>query len=198
MAISTFPDVGIGALVWGQQSNTQSFTSPLDGSTQTLEMPGSRWTASLSMPILTKETARKMTAFLVKLRGESGRFYLFDHSLPNPNGLALGSPVVSGANQSGTSIDTSGWDASISALLKEGDLIGIGDELKMVMEVVNSDSSGLASIVFEPPIRKPPTDGSEIVLHKPKAIMRLTDDSVNWNVNAALHYKTTLNCIEAF
>lgn len=70
-------------------------------------------------------------------------------------------PVVSGAGQTGTTLSTSGWDASITGILKKGDIISIagvyavnpvsGDTLKdlrrfTVTADVNSAADGTAEI----------------------------------------------------
>lgn len=43
MPVLTFPSLNAMSSEFGLISNTQAFTSDLDGTTQTLEMPGARW-----------------------------------------------------------------------------------------------------------------------------------------------------------
>lgn len=197
MAILTFPSRFPSSITWSLQSNTQAFESPFNKTTQVLEMAGARWMASLQFPVMSPSDAREMMAFLVSLRGEAGRFYLYDHSLVAPQGIATGVPVVAGASQSGSLLNTSDWTVS-TAILKAGDWIGVGDELKMVIEDISSDASGLASIKIEPPIRTSPANLSAIVIDKPTAIMRMSSDTASWSIATSLHYSTTIDCVEVF
>lgn len=56
-------------------ANTQSGgRSPLDGTEQTLRMPGERWAAQLGFEGLTQEEWRPLLAFVAQLGGRAGRF----------------------------------------------------------------------------------------------------------------------------
>jgi len=190
MAILTFPSVLPSSAEWQLVSNTQQFKSPFDGSIQSSELPGARWHVSLTFPNQTSSTARVLAAFLASLRGESGRFYLHDHTQPLPRGTIAGNPVVSGAAQTGASINTSGWTGTLLA----GDMIGIGGELKMV----TADVTGPGLIQFEPPLRQSPADASPIVTNKPTAVFKLTgDNQASWRVSPVF-YGMSLICEEAF
>lgn len=82
-----------------------------------------------------------------------------------------GTPLVAGASQTGSKIDTDGWTASVTGLLKAGDVItikGVGEinpqsyettgrlQHFVVTEDVDSDGSGAATIPISPSIN----DGS--------------------------------------
>lgn len=77
---------------FGLRSNTQSFTSPLSGQTQTIERPGARWMASYSLPPMKRAQARHWQAFLLGLRGGAGHFYAFD-----PDAVAAQGTIASAA-----------------------------------------------------------------------------------------------------
>lgn len=60
---------------FGLLANTQSGgRSPLDGTEQTLRMPGERWVASLGWDGLTPDEWRPLAAFITALGGRAGRF----------------------------------------------------------------------------------------------------------------------------
>ncbi len=201
MAILTFPNVIAQKISWGLSANTRVFESPLNRSTQTVEAPGARWFATLNFNTLNDSDATTMRVFLTQLRGMSGRFYLYDHSRQTPLGNPSGSPTVSGALQTGNSLVTAGWPASTTGLLLPGDYIGInnGQELKLVTQQVDSDASGNATIIFEPPIRNSPGDGTAIVYNKPTCIMRLSsDDASIWSVTPSGLHSLSVSCVEAF
>jgi len=171
----TFPLMLPSNAQWQLVSNTRVFKSPLDGSVQTSESPGSHWHVSLSFTKQHPAEGRALMAFLVSLRGEAGRFYLHDHTQPTPRGTITGSPVVSGVAQIGTTINTTGWAGTLLA----GDMIGIGGELKMVTaDVTSAGSSAVTALVFEPPLRASPANGSAVITAAPTAIFKLTGDNL--------------------
>ena len=81
MAIPTgildYPDIGRlpNNITFSLVNNTTVFQSPIGGSTQTLEVPGAYWKGTVTYSNLTREQAGTLNAFLVQLRGRSGRFW---------------------------------------------------------------------------------------------------------------------------
>lgn len=133
-----------------------------------------------------------MMAFLAALKGESGRFFLHDQTQPSPQGTITGAPVVAGAAQIGTSIVTSGWNGTLLA----GDMINIGNELKIITADVVAGASTV--IQFEPPLRQSPISGSPILIHKPSAPFKLTgDNQASYSVSPFL-YGLNIICEEVF
>jgi hypothetical protein len=198
--ILTFPDLPINQVSWALQSNTQTFTSPLNRASQTLELPGAIWSAELSFRGLLLADQRLLAAFLVQLRGAAGRFYLADPTLPQSQGSMLGNPVVdlAGGN-SKVLLGSAGWTPSAQGVLKAGDMIGfVNDELKMVVTDVNADATGRAVIAVEPPFRAIPTDATSIITNAPTCIMRLSDDNqTRWQTRPPLRSDFSLKCVEA-
>lgn len=199
MTTLTFPSITPNRTKWGLRSNTGAFVSPLSRATQTGEYPGAAWVATLTFDNLSEADARTLAAFLAQLRGASGRFYLYDHAWQTPRGSAPGSPVVSGAGQTGASLVTSGWTPSQSGILLPGDYIGVNDELKMVTATEDSDGAGGCTVNFEPPLRNSPSDGATITVTRPTAIMRLLDDDQASWANVPMPFSSfVLTCEEAF
>jgi len=176
MTWPTFPDIDIEAMEWTLLSNTQTHTSPLSGAEDTLELPGARWMASLTISEQTRLESRALEAFLVALRGAAGRFYFWHAARPTILGSGAGAPMVNGAGQLGASLATQGWTPNGAGVLLAGDYIGVGGELKMVKADVNASAGGTATVPIEPPLRYAPANGSALVLVKPKAVFRLVDD----------------------
>lgn len=197
--ILDFPAITPNSSEWGLISPSQVFTSPLNGATQALELPGAAWRASLTFENLTEAKRRTLAAFALRLRGRAGRCYLHDHAQPLPLGVATGSPVVSGANQSGSTLITSGWTPSVAGILRTGDYIGLSNgELKMIVADANSDGAGGAVLSIEPPIRYSPTNASPITTVRPKAIFRMADpDQAQWLARPGKFHDFTLDFIEA-
>lgn len=205
MTIYTFPDLSIPApntFQWGSVYNTQKFESPITKSVQTLESPGMRWKCSMGYESLLEEDAALLESFIMKLRGQAGRFYLHNFSRPVPRGTVGGSPKVNNESasptelQTGNSLITNGWSAG--SVLKEGDYFSFNNELKMVKANATADGSGNMTITFEPPIRSSPAHLTDIVTTKPKCIMMLTDDTNIWQKEPGVYSTISIDCVEVF
>lgn len=196
MPTSTFPDDILPATaMFGLQSNTESFTSPLNRSTQTVERPGSRWKARLTFSTMSLTQQRRLKAYLTALNGMAGRTYLWPHDNP---GSALYSPVVNGTMTDFKSLPTKSWPAS-TLVLRAGDYLEVNGELKMVLADVTSDASGLAAVPVGPPFRKAPANLAAINLDKPKALMLLASDVWEFVTTPAWRHESfSIDFIEVF
>jgi len=200
MTTLTFPEFSRlepAKIEWSLKSNTISFQSPLSGSVQTVEFPGARWNFSFTLENLREDDAALMQAFLMRLRGQAGRFYAHNYARPTPRGTATGTPLVAGAAQAGTTLNTDGWTPSITAL-KAGDFFGINNELKMAVLDAVSDGAGAATITFEPPLRAAPADNAVITVSKPTATFMLTEDSVRWMTQAPVLTTLSIQAMEVW
>lgn len=185
-------------LEWALQSNTQTFTSPLNGTVQTMELPGARWRASFAFQNLSDADAATLQAFLTKLRGQANRFTLYNFARPKPNGVGTGTPLVNGASQTGTTLVTDGWTASQTGILKAGDFFSVNGELKMCVADCNSDGSGNATITFEPPLRAAPADNAAITVTNPTTTFMLTEATSKWVTRAPIITDVQIDAIEMF
>lgn len=198
MTILTWPVLTRAAprlVRWGLTSNTMSFSSPLSGAMQTLEMPGARWRCSFVMENLSDADAALLQALLVQLRGQANRLLLHNFARPTPRGTATGTPLVNGASQTGVSLITDGWTAGITAL-RTGDFFGVNGELKMVTADAVADGSGNATISFEPPLRSSPADNAAITTNKPLAIFMLSSPDSGWDTQPYRISNVPLDLIE--
>jgi hypothetical protein len=145
-----------------------------------------------------QDNLRTFSAFLAQLRGRSGRFYLYDHSLPTPRGVATGTPLVNGASQTGSTLITDGWTPSTTGIMKAGDYVGFNDELRILTADADSDVGGNATLSLDSPMRSSPANNAVITVIKPKAIMMLTQDESGWGTTPPLLSSFSIPCIEAF
>ena len=76
MAIEWPAEVCPAQMSWGMVYNNRDFTSSLNNSQQIVGYPGSYWKCSLSLPQLTRDRERVVTAFLGRLQGRFGTFKL--------------------------------------------------------------------------------------------------------------------------
>jgi len=117
------------SVAFGPSANTQSGgVSPFDRSEQTLLLPGGRWRADLHWNNLVPAEHRPLLGWLASLGGRAGRFTWAPPASLFPR---LGDAPANGAEtrrvrtagQSGSSIDTTGWDVGTWAV-RRGDLFG--------------------------------------------------------------------------
>lgn len=179
---SEHPIFAGATVAMGLVANAWSFRSPLTGAVQTIGMPGTRWKMRISWDntVLTPAEAGIVKAGLAKLRGMANRVRVWNLAHPAPRGTALGNPYVFGAEQAGSQLVTAGWPASSTGLLLPGDMIGVGGELKMVTDQVDSDANGRATVHFEPELRTSPSNGSALVLSRPTAVFISSQNEYSW------------------
>jgi hypothetical protein len=189
---------------FGRSENTQIFESPISGSVQTSELTGGKWMATFNLVTLTRAEAQAWIAFLVKLRGMSGRFYAHDPSNVSALGDLTGSnPQINGGGQTGKSLLVSGFAASTTGVLLAGDAISFDTatwrERHIVTADVDSDSSGNATLPLAFPMRQSPIQNDLIRTTSASCIMRLADnDQAFWNVQEALRFGIQFSGVEVF
>lgn len=172
--------------------------SPWTFITQVQQHPGEAWGAEVTMPLLEEAEARAWEAFLIKLRGQRGTFFLGDPLRETPSGAATGSPLVKGASQTGDVLLTDGWTASITNILKEGDYIQLGNRLHRVLNNVTSDASGNATLDIFPRIRESPADNTVIITNSAQGTFRLAQNVVPvFNVGEEKLFEISFSAVEA-
>lgn len=181
---------------WSLDSNTQAFVSPFTADEQTVELPGARWKVTLAYDNLSENDAALLQAFLLRMRGKAGRVALHNPARAVPRGIATGVPLVKGGGQFGTQLITDGWTASKTGIMKAGDFFGVNGELKMIVEDADSDASGNATLLFEPPLRSIPADNAVITTVKPTAIFRRVDDSAQWTTAPGRYTSFSMSFVE--
>jgi hypothetical protein len=177
--------------------------SPFTYAQQVYKWKGQRWEADITLPPMLRANAEEWISFLVSLKGSYGTFLLGDPSAVTPRGTAsvsAGTPVINGASQTGDQLIIDGATTSQTGYLKAGDYIqlgsGVASRLHKVLQDVNTDGSGNATLTIFPDIRTSPSDNSTVVVTSAKGVFRLNENVVNWNVNEASIYGITFGAIE--
>lgn len=199
MSILTIPKTTFfRSASFGLEENTETFTSPISNTIQTLARTGGRWYLTINYAPMKRADAQSVIAFLTKLRGRVNSFNGFDPLATSPLGDVSGSTLlVDGGSQTGTSLTVDGAEAS-TLILKAGDYFEVNNELKMITDDVTSDSSGDATINFSPSLRSSPSDNASITTTNPNCEMKLIDDSVTWNEGVDSFYNISFSGIEVF
>ena len=167
------------SIEWDMQEVVAVNRSAFTGQTQTYDWQNSWWEGQVSFRPMARYGFDMWTAFLAQCRGQSNAFAIGDPKARLPKGRALGAPVVNGAAQTGYSLLTRGWVASITSILLPGDFIQIGYRLYKVLSPVNSDASGNAALAVWPNLRDQPADGTAIQTRNCKGLFTLKNNSGN-------------------
>lgn len=169
------------------------------GKRQTLVLPYALWMFTGKIPKRDAAKAAPIRAFLMQLLGQANTFRLPvpGHTAPlsgysGPNGLVIG------AANMGNVLPTDGWSAS-AAVLQVGDYFTVNDELKMVVGTnVASNGSGVASITFEPRLRRSPPDNAVVNVYNPTMLVSLAGDDVEWDLESPVNHDISITAIEAY
>jgi hypothetical protein len=200
VATLNFPSITPDSQEFGIIYNTQVSTTTLNGVVQTVELPGARWKGSMNFTDLTPAESATLKAFLMELRGSSGRFWFGDLTHTSPFNTISGALTVESASTArvvNTTMNNSGQEFSV------GDYIQLGSdatrELKMLIDVQNV--SGLNyDLTVEPMIRRTDYVGLTIDYTNPVGqFMLMGDDYASW-VSRGKGYLTdiSLEFIEVF
>lgn len=169
---------GPKSINWKLTSAVGVLASPFTMKTYVQAHAGARWSADINIPSNPIADAAPWRAFFAQLNGMEGTFLLGDSSHSTPLGAATGTPLVNGASQTGQSLVTDGWTTGVTGILKAGDWIQLGSgatsRLYMVLNDVNSDGSGNATIDIAPRLRESPADNAVITTSNPKGLFRLS------------------------
>ena len=135
----------------------------LSGRRQARQLGGQFWKMTATFPPMTRAQFAPIYAFVVKQRGRYESFTIVPAVISTGQGSPAGTPLVDGASQTGRSLVTDGWNASIS-IFKAGDYLKIAgnDKVYMVTADVSSDGSGDATISIEPALVASPADDAAI------------------------------------
>lgn len=178
--------------------------SPFTFKQQVQKNAGQRWEAQVTLPPMTRAEAESWFAWALKLNGSFGTFLIGDPNGGTARGSAAttpGTPVVNGASQTGNELDIDGLPASATGYLKAGDYIQLGSgssaELYKVLDDVDSNASGEATVTIWPNLRASPADDATVVVDDAKGVFRLASSTVNFSIDEVATYGLTFAAFEA-
>ena len=208
MAISyplSLPTVtGIRSVTFRTVNAVSVSRSPFTFKEQVFSHVGQRLEADVSLPPMKRADAEVWISFLLSLKGQTGTFLLGDPLNATPQGSAkdtAGTPLVNGADQTGDSLTIDGLPVSTTGYLKAGDYIQLGAassaKLYKVLNDVDTDGSGQASLDLYPSIRTAPADDAPVTVSNAVGVFRLASNETSWSISEASIYGLTFGCIEA-
>jgi hypothetical protein len=192
MAISyplSLPDNGFAEIHLAPLSNTAMTRSVFSLTQQVYEHTGEQWLATLSFRPMSRADAAPWQAVLAALRGPKGTLLLGDPKAASPRGAWAGTPLVNGANASGSkTLAVKGLTASTT--IKAGDYLQVGSgastRLYMVLTDAAADGSGLATLDIFPRLREALSDGAAITKTNCKGTFRLaSNEDAGWSSDPA-------------
>lgn len=179
-------------------------SSPFSFTQQVVRHAGERWSATITIPNVKRPDAEYWNAFLLRLRGQFGTFLMGDPLGATPRGTAAtnaGTPLVKGASQTGNELIIDGLPTSQSGYLLAGDYIQLGSgssaRLYKVLQDVNTNGSGEATLNLWPDLRTPPSDNAAVVVANAKGVFRLAQNDVAWVIDRIGLYSVTFAAQEA-
>jgi hypothetical protein len=175
--------------------------SPYTLTQETFEHAGKRWGMRVELVPNKRAIAEQWVAWLASLRGRRGTFLMGDPIGQQPRGIATGTPLVKGANQTGGTLITDGWTISTTGILLAGDWVQLGtgadSRLHKVLQDANSDSSGNATLELWPGPRTAPADNAALVVRNTVGAWRLASNSRGYDIGLAQIIGMGFDCVEA-
>lgn len=182
---------------WNAQSLVAMSTSPFTGTQEVVSHQGKWFEIDITLPVMTRAQAEDFVGFLLAMNGSRGTFTFGDPDGTTPRGTALGTPLVNGGSQTGTTLITDGWTISQANLLKRGDWIQLGSYAYKIVQDASSDGSGNATLEIFPNLRSSPSNNAAITISNTTSLWRLTNNQVQWDIDDLTHYNVTISAREA-
>ena len=178
-------------LVQPAQNNISTWT----GKRQVVPSGRGWWECQITLPpIVSTASFNPWRAFIALMRGSAN-----DVQIPvdaTAQSTISNTMLVNGANQTGRNINVDGLPNS-TAVLYAGQFVTIGNQLLQLTANVTSDSSGQATLSFEPAIRVAPADNATVEFKNPYALMYMMEDA-SYSVEPGYVYSLSLNMRESF
>jgi len=178
--------------------------SPYTFSTQVQENAGDAYVFLVRLAPMRKSRANAWIAFLKALRGGANTFLLGDAHRRTPEGTAAtypGAPRVNGSSQTGGTLIIDGAQASQTGWLLAGDWfqLGTGSDARLyqIVQDVDTDSGGNATLVFSPELRSSPADNAVVYTDDTEGCFRLTDNTQEWSVDKDHWHEIEFEAIES-
>ena len=186
------------------RSRTRNFSSSaMSGKKYSRAFGVQLWEIDAIYPPMSRADFDAIYAFALAQSGTYGTFTFAAHDRRSPRGTASGSPygapVISGAGQTGSSINITGLPASTTGYLLPGDLVLLPGATKVYMNTtsVDSDGSGDATMTLNANVVSSPTNGAAITVLNVPFTVSLTEDIQELSTDHPNIYQFAMKMVEA-
>lgn len=185
--VATPPICGANAVQFDATDAVSTVPSPYTAQTQTQGWVGAdNWSGTITLPPLTQAQADVWISALLECRGMLNAIQIGDPMKATPRGQPLGTPktLPTPPEKFGTyTLSTTGWTPGKVGLLLPGDYFQLGYRLHRVLNIVNSDASGNATINVWPSLREVPAANAPLILASPQGLFRLATNKRSWGAD---------------
>lgn len=177
--------------------------SPFTMSEQEQLWPGDFFTAEVNLPPMLFQQGEQWVSALGQLFGKYGTFLMGDWNRPTPQGPMSGSPVVNGANASGSNqLNIRGATASVMNWAVAGDYLQVTasgglQRIHKILQNASTSSGGDVTLNIRPSIRESLSDGTAIVTTNCMGTFRLTSNKQTWKIDKNRVYIVSFKAREA-
>ena len=198
--VATPPVSGAASVEFNFTDSVAIVASPYTGQTQAQAWIGAdMWSATVTLPPLSQKQADVWVSALMECRGMLNAIQIGDPMKSTPRGNPLGTPTcpATPVDQFGQStLTTTGWTPGKVGLLLPGDYLQVGWRLHRVLDIVNSDSSGNATISVWPSLREIPAASALIILNNPMGLFRLATNKRTWSADFTRQTRLSFQLME--
>ena len=192
------PNSALTELEFTAHDATSASQSPWSGATSIYNWAAQWWTLMIVYPAMSRAQGQPWQAFLLELRGQTNVFLIGNPAEAVPLGSYAGTGLTFQSATTLNSIVVAGFPASQNNLFLPGDSIQIGYRLYKVLEPVNSNGTGGATISIFPQLRDNPVAGTSIITTNTQGLFRLAKADRNWNYSLTAGYTIpSIQCMEA-
>lgn len=170
-------------------------TQPLGGDIQYVARIGSRYVVQVSLPPMTYDTARAWLAARLRAATEGDTV---SFSWPQPTQTSLGTPLVNGASQLGSSLIADGFTASVAIpqLAYFSFSVSSHTYLHAVTSSGSANGSGQATMNIAPMLRVSPADNAALNFTTPTIEGFMDVGDVEWSLDVLMHVGVSFTITE--
>jgi|TARA_R110000803_G_scaffold79605_2_gene145268 hypothetical protein len=186
---------------WTLKRSVAVTRSPFTYASQAAKFTGSQWTASVSLPPMSRAEASEWQVFFAQLNGNFGTFLMGDPDAKTKQGSMNNTFLVKTAAAIGAfDIVIYQADTGESGALKKGDYVQFGSaataRLHMIVSDVNVDGNGDATMQIEPPLKTAVVQDNVVVYNNTVCVMRMQNPDLSWSANRISVYGISFACEE--
>lgn len=196
--------VGLAKIRLTPRHATAYSESPFTLDGQVVAHAGMRWAVSVQIPPVLRDSAETWASWLASMKGRTGTFLAGDPNSVTPRGSAAtapGTPLVKGANQTGSTLTIDGVPANAPLYLARGDYVqlGTGGTSRLFKVLLNAPSDGTGTVVLDvwPDIVTAFPDNNPVVVSGAVGKFRLDRDDYGWEIDNLGKYTINFGGLEA-